>query len=337
MTLGISRAVACGWIVSRRLLTRAGAVLALALVFLLTFAAKATTALAQGAPPANPAAATESDPLRVRVRVKVLEWYLRNQLDTGFTLNYLRDVNGNNVRSADATFPSLGGADGGISAFFDRMRVGPGQMEMAIQALEDTERLKVLSEPVLTVNARNKGDAKFFSGQENPYETLRSANGILLGVTEFRETGITLKISDTNVHIADDNPMQRFVSMQFNVEVSRLGQALPVAVDEKKNTVTAPQVLSRKLNTSLFVPEHMPFIAGIIKSRIKVDTHSGIPLLSEIPYVGVLFRSTRKSDQNTELVFLVTSEVLWPENGAIANLPAATPAQGASSGKDVKE
>jgi len=254
----------------------------------------------------------QGEDLRVRFRVKILEWYLRDQLDTGFTLNYLRELPGNNVRSIDASFPSAGGVDEGLAGFFDRIRIGPGQLEAAIQALERTEKLKVLSEPTLTVNARCATPAKVFTGQAIPYEVLRSTNGVLIGTTEFRDTGISLSISDTDVFVHGEDPEQRFVRLKFNVEVTRLGQFVPVTVDNRQEKVDAPQILSRKLNTTLFLPEHSPFIAGIIKGRSKVESNRGIPFLAKLPVVGFLFRSKSEMNLDTELIFLVTGEILWP-------------------------
>jgi type II secretory pathway component GspD/PulD (secretin) len=266
--------------------------------------------------------------LRVRVRVRVLEWRLQNQLDTGFTLRYLRDVeSGNNIAAGDATFPSGGGRDG-LTAFFDRIRFGPGELELAIQALEQSDRLRVLSEPVLTVNASAPKPATFFSGREIPYETLRISEGVLLSVTEFRETGILLKIENPEVFLFQGDPEQRFVRMNFNVDVTRPGPEIPVGVNKQNEIMTRVRVLRRALTTELFIPENSPFIAGIIKSRLKTENTSGIPYLSEIPYIGPVFRSNSLKEQDTELIFLVTSEILWPDN---------PPHDVASGGLDLEE
>lgn len=285
-------------------------------------------------PAQGPGEDAAEDQLRVRVRVKVLEWYLRNQLDTGFAVQYLRDVSraSNNIARGDATFPSAGGPNEGIAGFFDRIKAGPGNLDVAIQALERSDQVRILSEPVLTVNANTASEAKFFSGLDVPYEALRSTQSVLVSVTQFRSMGVTLKISDPKVFALEEDPTQRFVNMKFQVEVSRPGQEIPVAVNNNR-AILAPQVLSRSLNTTLFLPEDSPFIAGIIKSRIKVDSHNGIPLLSEIPVVGALFRSNSRTDMDTELIFLVTTQILWPgtpQSQTVAVLPAASavPASG---------
>jgi general secretion pathway protein D len=254
-------------------------------------------------------------PLRVRVKVRVLEWQLNNQLDTGFALSYVRDIEhpDNNVAAMDATFPKATQRDG-LNAFFDRIKFGPGRTELAIQALESTNRLKVLSEPTLTVNANSKLEAKFSSGREIPYETLRPAHGVMISVTQFRQTGITLSIKDVEVYGFQGDPSQRYVKMAFKVNVTRPGQEVPVNISPQREIITQYRMLSRELNTSLFIPEHSPFIAGIIKSRIETENTSGIPFLSEIPIVGALFRNNDKKKLNTELVFMVSAEVLWPDN-----------------------
>lgn len=284
--------------------------------FVVVILSAAGMASAQGDPPSGQA----DHQLRVRARVRILEWQLNNQLDTGFTFRYLRDVDhaSNNVAATDATFPKSTGRDG-LNFFFDRIKLGPGETQLAIQALESTNRLKVLSEPVVTVNANSKLEAKFSSGREIPYETLRPSNGVLLSVTQFRETGITLTIKNVEVMEFQGDPNQRYVKMDFHVNVSRPGQEVPVNVTPQREVVTQFRVLSRDLTTGLFIPEHSPFIAGIIKNRIETENTSGIPFLSEIPVVGAIFRSNDKKYMDTELIFMVTAEVLWPDN---APLPA---------------
>lgn len=299
---------------------RANRVLGLAALPALLLALHAGLAGAQG----DPAAAADHQ-LRIRCRVRILEWQLNNQLDTGFTVNYLRDVNhsSNNVAAGDTTFPSGTGGDG-LTAFFDRIRLGPGNVELAIQALESTNRLKVLSEPVLTLNAKSgKNDkpipATFFSGRDMPYETLRPSHGVILSVTEFRQTGIHLKIDEAEVYEFQGDPNQRYVRLNFNVSVSRPGQEVPIDITPQRDFVTRFRVISRELNTELLIPEHSPFIAGIIKNRTETENTSGIPFLSEIPIVGALFRSNAVKKMDTELIFLVTAEVLWPDT---PDLPA---------------
>jgi MSHA biogenesis protein MshL len=45
-------------------------------------------------------------------------------------------------------------------------------------------------------------------------------------------------------------------------------------------------------------------IGGLMKTD-EHDTHSGIPLLEDIPYVGYLFKSTQQTSIKSELVVLI--------------------------------
>jgi general secretion pathway protein D len=56
-------------------------------------------------------------------------------------------------------------------------------------------------------------------------------------------------------------------------------------------------------------------LAGLIRDETN-DTKGGIPVLSEIPVVGPLFRNTSRSAGRTELIILLTPKVVRNSNDA---------------------
>jgi type IV pilus assembly protein PilQ len=92
-----------------------------------------------------------------------------------------------------------------------------------------------------------------------------------------------------------------------------------------------PAVSTNSANTSVIVDNGATaVIAGLIKNSDSTS-RSGVPFLSDIPVLGLLFRSDGKVEKNNEMIILITPRILdkqlspEPEKTAV-NEPA--PADG---------
>ncbi len=69
-------------------------------------------------------------------------------------------------------------------------------------------------------------------------------------------------------------------------------------------------ILKRSINTSLVAKNGQTiFIGGLISKNVSI-TKKGVPILSKIPLIGSLFRSTSESERKTELIVLLTPHIL---------------------------
>jgi pilus assembly protein CpaC len=169
-----------------------------------------------------------------------------------------------------------------------------GPIDAVINALVSHHHGKILAKPrLLTVSGAS---ATFLAGGEVPV-----VNQDALGKTnvEYKNYGVTLDIQPT----ADDGGN---VNAIIRVEVSNLDSGNSVKVGNG----ILPALKTRWVKTSLFVKENGTLvIAGLIQEEeSKVTT--GVPLISEIPLLGELFKSTRIANKRSELVVFVTPKVL---------------------------
>ena len=64
------------------------------------------------------------------------------------------------------------------------------------------------------------------------------------------------------------------------------------------------------MKTELVVPDNTTILmGGMIKNR-NAENFTGIPILMDIPYLGQLFRSNNLSNSRTELLILITVNVI---------------------------
>jgi general secretion pathway protein D len=72
----------------------------------------------------------------------------------------------------------------------------------------------------------------------------------------------------------------------------------------------------RKINSSIAIQSgEAVVLGGLIRDNKSVNT-TGIPLLSDIPQVGEVFKTHNNQLQRTELIVFITPKVVWNQSDA---------------------
>jgi general secretion pathway protein D len=91
--------------------------------------------------------------------------------------------------------------------------------------------------------------------------------------------------------------------MEINQEVSDVSE-------QRIEGINSPIILKRQAETSVVVQDGKTIaIGGLIREK-KDFSVEGIPFLSKIPYLGMLFGYTREVIEKTELLMLITPHVV---------------------------
>ncbi|HUQ93161.1 MAG TPA: pilus assembly protein N-terminal domain-containing protein [Bryobacteraceae bacterium] len=169
-----------------------------------------------------------------------------------------------------------------------------------IKALESKRVLQVLAEP--NVLATNGKPASFLAGGEFPYPTLQGGGGGLGAVTiQFREFGV-------RIHFVPNLTPRGTLRMLVTPEVSSLDFANGLVFQG----FTIPGLNTRRVSTEVELEQGQSFaIGGLLDNRVT-EAMSKIPGLGDIPFLGKLFRSRLLQKNNTELLVLVTPELVRP-------------------------
>ena len=78
----------------------------------------------------------------------------------------------------------------------------------------------------------------------------------------------------------------------------------------------SPSFLKTTTKTAVVVEDGQSLLIGGIIRTDKSKGYTGIPFLSQIPWLGYLFRSTSESLERNELLILITPHVIAsPEEG----------------------
>jgi pilus assembly protein CpaC len=170
----------------------------------------------------------------------------------------------------------------------------------AIQALQSKNLLQILAEPnVLAVDGHN---ASFLAGGEFPYPTLQGGGGGVGQVTiAFREFGVRINFTPTVTP-------RGTIRLNVAPEVSSLDYANGLVF----NGFTIPGLTTRRVLTEIELEDGQSFAIGGLLDNRDTESYTKIPGLGDIPFFGKLFRSRTMNKNNTELLVLVTPEIVRP-------------------------
>jgi pilus assembly protein CpaC len=176
-----------------------------------------------------------------------------------------------------------------------------------IEALETKGVVETLAEPnVLAVNGK---EASFLAGGEYPYPMAQSQGvGIPTITIEFKQYGIRLNFIPTLTP-------RNTIRLQVAPEVSQLDFTNAVEI----SGFQVPAITSRKMKTEVELGDGQSYVLAGLLDNEETDSFSKVPFLGDIPILGKFFQSESKKKNNTELIVVVTPEIVAP-------IPVGTPA-----------
>lgn len=208
----------------------------------------------------------------------------------------------------DAIFTQLlsgFGTFGAVFAIADSFLVG-----ITIDALESKGFARLLSEPNLV--ALSGAEASFLAGGEVPIPILTEDGADV----EFKPIGVSLNFLPT---VLDDD----LINIAVSTEVSAIDNTVSSFISGiGGNTVEVPGFTVRRASTVVELRDGESFaIAGLYQDDFT-DAVSQLPWVGDVPVIGNLFRSTNFQRGESELVVVVTVNLVVPlQKGQQVSLP----------------
>jgi pilus assembly protein CpaC len=251
-----------------------------------------------------------SNATQVQLQVRVAE-VNRNKLrdyGTSFTMlpqggtgGYFNSGNGPSQLDHTGTGP------GGVSAldlilqpalnlFVFNRQINTGAF---LRMLRQEGAFRELAEPNLI--AMNGSQASFLAGGEFPVPVLQmSSNGTGITIV-WKEYGVRLNFKPT---IIDED----HIRLELEPEVSTIDFNNGV----RFNGFVVPALRTRRAKTGVELRDGQSFALAGLLDNSETKTLSRIPIVSDIPVLGALFKSKSFEKKETELMFIVTAHMVKP-------------------------
>ncbi len=175
-----------------------------------------------------------------------------------------------------------------------------------ISAVAGEGNTKILSEPQLVVKSGEEGYLQAGEQIAVPTETTNynSSSGNTSTNYEYKDIGVIMTVTPT---ITAGNEVQLSISQ----EVSAVKANSASATTSNSN---APDFTTKKVSTVMTVKDTATFLMGGMIKSTETTQRAGIPFLRDIPYLGLLFGYDKRENVRTELLILVTVNVIDNDN-----------------------
>ncbi len=179
-----------------------------------------------------------------------------------------------------------------------------------IKALQSKGLFESLAEPNLI--ALNGKEASFLAGGEYPYPIVQPGSGGNSVTIMFKEFGVRLSFTPTV--LGGD-----LINLKVKPEVSSLDFSNAIILQGFR----VPALSTRRTETEVELQDGQTFaIAGLLNNTLN-NTMQKIPGIGDIPVLGYLFRSRAYQKNQTELVVMITPQIIRRgSTGVSENLPS---------------
>ena len=259
--------------------------------------------------------------------------------DTAVTRNSIDSVLNNPNRSAQVNRPAPGILS--LTGLFNS-----GQLQMIMRGLAQKKGTDIMTAPSVTARPGQKATIEIirefiYPTEYEPPELPNQVGGGFGGQQDFggggggggfpvtpatptafetRNTGVTLEI-EPNL-----GPNEYVIDLRFAPEIVEFegfinyGSPItspatdafgnPVTVTITENRIEMPVFSSRRVSTGITIYDgHTVAVGGLMREDVQ-DVEDGVPILSDIPLIGRLFKSNAQSHIKSNLIIFVTAKII---------------------------
>jgi type IV pilus assembly protein PilQ len=162
-------------------------------------------------------------------------------------------------------------------------------LDVKLNALEKAGHARLISSPSLFT--ANQQPASIEAGEEVPYQEVSESGGTAV---TFKKAVLGLKVTP---QILPGNK----VLLQLQVNQDR-----PI----NKVILGMPAISTRQILTSIIASNGQTIVLGGIYETNRESGYQGLPLISRVPLLGVLFRQQNTLENKRQLLIFVTPKII---------------------------
>jgi general secretion pathway protein D len=238
---------------------------------------------------------------QVLIKVLLAEVTHDGSVDWGAEFSFLDVLDENMDVTADTDFGVSDLTTGFVTNFVD------DRLDVKLRALEEEGKLNILSRPYIL--ASNNQTATITVGNEVPFirDSRTTETGQTINTIEYEDIGIILEVTP---YINNDG----LVIMDLSHEISAIsGNSIPIS-----ETVDASVFAKRSSQNRVIARNGQTVVIGGLMEDRLTETEKKVPLLGDIPILGMLFKRVEEVKSKTELLIFLTPTVASSDKELLA-------------------
>jgi len=173
-------------------------------------------------------------------------------------------------------------------------RIDGNLLEVQLQALQQDNKLNILSSPSITTLDNQEASTK--NGERIPYVTTETSGGTTTQTTKFEDVVMELKITP---HVIDGkNLKMKILVKKDEVDMTR------------RSSMGDPYIIKKQTETELIVKDGETIVISGLTKQTNTYSQSGVPWLKDIPVLGWAFKSDGKGENMEEVLIFITPHIL---------------------------
>ncbi|MDK2597149.1 type IV pilus secretin PilQ family protein [Pseudoalteromonas obscura] len=165
-------------------------------------------------------------------------------------------------------------------------------IDLELSALEQENKGEIIATPSITT--ANQKTARIEQGTEIPFVEASSSGATAV---EFKKAVLSLEVTP---QITPDNK----IILDLIITQDTRGDTVQTA------NGPAVAINTQQIQTQVLVDNGQTVVLGGIYQQETTNAVSKVPLLGDVPYLGVLFRNTKEINEKKELLIFVTPRIM---------------------------
>ena len=233
-------------------------------------------------------------PLQVLVEASIMEVSLTGELRYGLQWFFQHQAGDNSGRGT-LDLNDQTGLESRFPGFSYTLTDDAGIVQAVLNTLAKDSRLRVISSPSLLVVDNQTAQIRVGDQQPVSTGTTVTEGGVTTERIEFKDTGVQLEVTP-RVNAGG------LVTMEISQDVTDVGQ-----IDQATGQRS---FLQRNIKSTVAVQSGDTVVLGGLIEDNDSKSKSGLPGLYRLPVIGNLFGNTSVSATRTELIVLLTPQVI---------------------------
>lgn len=237
---------------------------------------------------------------QIELEAKIIEVAETDQLDVGVKAGATFG-SANFLQAFSFNLPNLAS---GTEAVLDLGAVQDSNVfDAVIQAIRTWDNVQIESQPKTVVRAG--GIAYIESTTDFPYTEVKtiSETGAFTAATVYKKVGVQLYISPRIIGT-------KMLALDVNLVGSEQVGSQTVFVSDKGQSIDVPVIANRTAKTLVYLEPGQTLLIGGLTTQHDREIVNKVPLLGDLPLIGLLFRSKFTRSEKQHVLFAISPRIL---------------------------